>query len=442
MRKLARLIIAFAAATVMLTFVVIWYTSREALPPELRIATGKKGGLYDKLARDFAERLRERTGRPVRVIETAGTEANVGLLRDGGAELALIQTISSTPEGLAGIAPLYPEPVHFIARKGRGIGSLKDLAGKRVALGLEGSGMRQISHTLLTHYDVKNVRDEKEYFGVLDKDPEVDAALATTGWMNPNLEQLLRRADMELLGIDDPEGLAMRNPWLTATTIPRGLYPGKSPVPAEPVRTVALTALLVGRSDASDRLVREALAALYETDLRSKFPAVLSAKAAKDYDAAVMHPSVALYHNPAAGLNRLSQALELISKSKEAMFGVIAFALLIWGWVRRRRDQIAEAADLAQKQQLDDFIARTLTVELEQMDVTDPEQLRPFLRRVTQIKQEALRQLTREKVRGDQLFAIFLSQCAALSEKIQMRMMYGRMSEAADTPWSASPRTP
>ena len=75
------------------------------------------------------------------------------------------------------------------------------------------------------------------------------------------------------------------------------------------------------------------------------------------------------------------------------------------------------------------FHIAEVTVELEQMEVTDPEQLRPFLRRVTQIKQEALRELTSEKVRGDQLFAIFLSQCAALSDKIQMRMIYGRLSE-------------
>jgi hypothetical protein len=155
-----------------------------------------------------------------------------------------------------------------------------------------------------------------------------------------------------------------------------------------------------------------------------------------------MHPSVAMYHNPTAALNRLSQALELISKSREAVFGVIAFVILIWGWLRRRREQAAAAVDQAQKQKLDDFISRTLTVELEQMEVTDPEQLRPFLRKVTQIKQEALRELTSEKVRGDQLFAIFLSQCAALSEKIQMRMVYGRMSEAGDQVWSGSPRTP
>jgi TRAP transporter TAXI family solute receptor len=443
MRKVARLVIAFGAAAVMIGCGIAWYMSHEALPPEIRIAAGQSGGLYHTLAGQLANRLEQRTGRPVRVIESAGTEANVGLLRDGGAELALIQTVSSTPEGVVGVAPLYPEILHFIVRTNSNnpIRSLRDLKEKRVALGLKGSSMRQIAHTVLSHYDVQKVDDRGEYFRALENDSNIVAALATTGWMNPTVETLLHSGQFELIGIDDPEGLAMRQPWFTATTIPRGLYPGNPPVPHEPVRTVSVMALLACGSNASDRLVRETLAALYETDLRSSFPAVLSAKAARDYDAALMHPSVTMYHNPTAALNRLSQALELISKSKEAVFGVIAFGILIWSWVRRRRERIAAAADQAQKQKLDDFIARTLTVELEQMEVTDPEKLRPFLRRVTQIKQEALRELTSEKVRGDQLFAIFLSQCAALSEKIQMRMVYGRMSEAADPSWSGSPRT-
>jgi TRAP transporter TAXI family solute receptor len=442
MRKLTRLITTVAATAVLVVCGLFWYTSHEFLPREIRIAAGKPNGLYDTLARQLARCLHERTGRPVRVLETAGTEENVRLLRDSDAELALIQTVSSTPKGLAGIAPLYPEILHLLARKGKGIRSPKDLEGRRVALGLRGSSMRQISHTVLNHYQVKNVEDAEEYFDVLDTEPGVDAALVTTGWMNPTVERLLQRGDLELIGIDDPDGLALRHPWFTVTTIPRGLYPATPPAPPESVRTVAVTALLASRADASDRLVREALAALYESELRSSFPAVLSAKAAKDFDAAVMHPSVAVYHNPAVALNRLSQWSEVISKSKEAVFGVIAFAVLGWGWMRRRRERIAAAADQAQKQKLDDFIARTLTVELEQMEVTDPEHLRPFLRRVTQIKQEALRELTSEKVRGDQLFAIFLSQCAALSEKIQMRMVYGRMSEAADPAWNGSPHTP
>jgi len=144
----------------------------------------------------------------------------------------------------------------------------------------------------------------------------------------------------------------------------------------------------------------------------------------------VMHPRVAAYHDPAARFVKLTRAMELASKSKEAVFGAGAFAVLVWGWARRRRERRSAEADEAQKRKLDEFIGRTLSVELEQMDVTDPEQLRPFLRRLTHIKQEALHELTSEKVRGDQLFAIFLAQCAALSEKIQMRMLYGRLSGA------------
>ena len=435
MFKLLRILVAIAVSAALIVWGFVWYSSHETLPAEIRIAGGKRDGLYHAFTEHFARRLEERIHRPVRVVETNGSEANVGLLRDGGAELALIQSASLTPEGVSGIAPLFLEPLHFIVRKGRlSDQSPAGLMDKRVALGLHGSSMRQNAYVVLAHYGVslKGVRDEGEHFGALAENSEIDAALVTTGWMNPLLEKLLLRADLELVDIPDPEGLALRHPWFIPTTIPRGLYPGKSPTPPGPVRTVAARALLTGRSDAPDRLVREALAVLYETELRSSFPAVLSAKAAKDYDAAVMHPSVATYHDPSAAFNRLSRAMEVISKSKEALFGVGAFALLIWSALRRRRERIAAALDRAQKQKLEGFIGRTLTVELEQMDVADPEKLRPFLRRVTHIKQEALKELTSEKVRGDQLFAIFLSQCAALSEKIQMRMMYGRLSHTEE----------
>ena len=432
MRKLTHLLIVMAATAVLVVCAVSWYTSRETLPTKLRIAAGKPEGLYHKFALQLAERLKERTGRTVHVIVTDGSDANVKLLGKGGADLAFIQADSLTPEGVAAIAPLFPEPLYFLVRKEKGIHSVADLArpDRRVTLGPKGSGARKNARTVLSHYQVPldKLQDTEEYFGALADDPGLDAAVFTTGWMNPKLEELLQRGDLELVGIADAEGLAARYPWFTTTTIPRGLFAGKSPMPPAPVRTVAVTALLVGRADESDRLVRETLAALYETDLRTAFPAALTAKAAKDYDAAVMHPSVAGYHDPSAALNRLGKALEMISKSKEGLFGAGAFLLFVWGWFRRRREQAAEAADQIQRQKLDAFIGQTLEVELQQMEVTDPEELRPFLRRVTKIKQEALLELTSEKVRGDQLFAIFLSQCAALSEKIQMRMMYGRMS--------------
>lgn len=431
MRKLTYVVIVACAATVLGVCAYSWYRSRDPLPGEIRIAAGKPAGMYHTFAQQLAQRLQARTGRPVRVLETDGSEANVALLREGGAELAFLQAASSSHEGVVGVAPLFPEPLCFLVRRDANIRSLADLPKHKITLGPRGSGARQNAYTLLNHYRVPldQLEDTEQYFSAMATDRTIQAAIFTTGWMNPALEDLLQRGEVELLGIDNGDGLAARYPWFTATTIPCGLYPGTSPRPARPVPTVAVTALLVGRTDTSDRLVRETLAALYETDLRASFPTVLSAKAARDYDATVMHPGVAHYHDPSAALNRAARMLEILGKSKEGLLGVVTFILLLWGWARRRRERTAEAADRLQKDKLEHFIRETLEVEVQQMEVADPEELRPFLRRITRIKQEALRELTSEKVRGDQLFDIFLSQCAALSDKIQMRMLYGRLSE-------------
>jgi TRAP transporter TAXI family solute receptor len=430
MRKLSRIMIGLAAIGVLAVAVYGWYTSRQTLPSRIRIVAGKPGGLNDTFAHDFAQLLQESTGVPVSVEESKGTEENVERLRQGKAELAVFQTHSLPPARIVGIAPLFTERLHFIVRKKRGISKVADLVGKRVALGSKGSGMRQNALTVLAQHglDERDLTDVEEPFGALEADPNLDAAFVTSGWMNPLLKKRLQQNDVELVGIDDTEGLAARHPWFTAATIPPGLYPGKPPAPSASVPTVAVMALLAAREDAPDSLVRAALAVLYETDLRKQFPALLTANTAKSYDAVVMHPEVANYHNPTAGLNRLSGTMDFFVKTKEILLGVLAFTVLAWNWWRRRLERAAAAADEAQKQQLDGFIKQTLEVELEQMDEADPEKLRPFLRRVTAIKQAALRELTSERVRGDQLFAIFLAQCAALSEKIQMRMMYGKMS--------------
>ncbi|MBM3980134.1 MAG: hypothetical protein FJ304_07585 [Planctomycetes bacterium] len=212
--SLMRLRLFVPLAVVMLlagiTYAVVWYTTRETLPSEIRIAAGKKDGLYFTFAEQYAKRLQERTGRPVRVVETAGSEENIGLLRDGGVELALIQTDAPTPSGIAGVAPLFPEPLHFLVRKSKrnDIKSPADLVGRQVALGLKGSGMRHNSATVLSHYDIPANAFEKSdiHFASIATDKNVDAALVTTGWMNPQLEQLIRNDELELLDIPNPGG--------------------------------------------------------------------------------------------------------------------------------------------------------------------------------------------------------------------------------------------
>ena len=210
MRKLTHLIIFMAATAVLIVCVVSWYTSRETLPTKIRIAAGKPEGLYHNFALHLAERLKKRTGRPVDIIVTDGSEENVGLLQNGGADLAFIQADSLTPEGVAAIAPLFPEPLYFLVRKVKKIHSVADLEGRRVTLGPKGSGARKTASTVLNHYQVPldKLQDAEVYFGALADDPTLDAALFTTGFMNPKLEELLKRGDLELVGIANADGLA------------------------------------------------------------------------------------------------------------------------------------------------------------------------------------------------------------------------------------------
>ena len=75
-----------------------------------------------------------------------------------------------------------------------------------------------------------------------------------------------------------------------------------------------------------------------------------------------------------------------------------------------------------QKEHLDDFLMETLTIEREQAKSTDFDQLRGYLDKVTEIKLQAIQELTEEELRGNQEFAIFLGQCSHLIGRIQRKM--------------------
>ena len=81
-----------------------------------------------------------------------------------------------------------------------------------------------------------------------------------------------------------------------------------------------------------------------------------------------------------------------------------------------------------QKERLDAFLDQTLRIERDQMGTDDADVLQRLLDEVTTIKLDALQEFTDEELRGDQSFSIFLMQCANLINKIQIKIMNGRMS--------------
>lgn len=123
---------------------------------DMSILTGKNTGTYFRFGQDIAQVIRKDCGTEIAVKETQGSLANLQRLRhEAHSQLAIVQQDSldylktaagSDPKLLAiarsirYVAPLYSEEVHLVTTKGSGIKKLKDITGKRVAIGEGESG--------------------------------------------------------------------------------------------------------------------------------------------------------------------------------------------------------------------------------------------------------------------------------------------------------------
>jgi hypothetical protein len=310
-------------------------------------------------------------------------------------------------------------------RRASGIHSVRELEGRAVVLGPVGSGMRESAMRILDHYrlDVGKLTSTEHYFQDLASDPSLDAAIITTGMTNPDLVSLMSKGQFDLLPLQDAEALAVRHGYFTRVDVPRSLYNEGPPVPAENVPTVATTAFLASRQDASSLLVDAALDALYQSDMRSELSIMIPEAQARDYPMSRVHPTAQTYHDPYGGLGVLSNVMQFLVAFKELAIAIVAGIYLLWDRWHRIQERESKEEVRAQKEHLDQFLNETVRIERAQMTVEDPKKLREYLDEVTRIKLRALEELTHEDLRGDRLFSIFLMQCSNLIRKIQSKII-------------------
>lgn len=408
----------------LLTSVAGWYFTRDTVPERIRIATGPAGGYYHKVGELLGPALAGSTGKKIELVTTAGSVENVQLLNSRVAELAILQDGSSLPAGVAVVAPLYADVIHVLVRRSCHITSIDGLRGRRVSLGPEGSGMRESALTVVQHYGITadELPDNHRYFGDLANDATLEGAIVTTSYLNSDLRGLIASGEFEILPIGDSQALCIHHPYLSATTIPKGVYDGSPTLPAESVATVCTTAFLATRKEMSGKVVRRALAAIYEQDLKRDLPTLYSLAEARQRTAMSLHPAARSYQDPFAGIDVLSNLLESISAVKELLFALGAGMFLVWNRWQRLRDREERAAVRVLKDRLDELLEQTVRIEQAQIDADDPRRLRTLLDDVTRIKLRAIRELTHESLRGDRMFSIFLLQCGDLAVKIQAKL--------------------
>ena len=264
------LVRATAVVAVVLAAVValLWQFVEPAPPRKVVIATGSASGAYHAVARHYAEHFSE-TGFELVVRETAGSIENYNLLGapDSGVEVAIVQGGTAPVEKerrqeLVALASLYLEPVWVFYRGESGLGRLSQLAGKRIAIGAKGSGMRALALELL---GAGGVLGEQSGTTLVDvggseaakalREGSVDAALFVVSPTAPLLAELMATPGVRLMSFDQAEAYARRFRYLSPITLPRGSLDLSRDLPERDVRLVAPAAVLVARKSVHPAVV-------------------------------------------------------------------------------------------------------------------------------------------------------------------------------------------
>ena len=197
--------ISIAMVVVLLASLGGWLFSLggDRVPRVIRIATAEPGGQYQQFGELLKRNIERSTNGKVRVElrTTAGSAENAKLLKDGEVDLAIVQGGAVPIEEHAVMAPLYPDVLHVVARAEREWSDVRELSGRRVILGKEGSGMLESADQVLAYFELDPSERIQSYFASLASDPGLDGAIITSGILNPELRDLLGTGEFSLLAV-------------------------------------------------------------------------------------------------------------------------------------------------------------------------------------------------------------------------------------------------
>ena len=248
---------------------------------KVTLATGGTSGTYYAVGGAMQSVLNSKlTMSDLTVESTGASKANVNLITDGEAEMAILQsdvvsyahtgtnTFAETgvEDSALWVAGLYNETVQIIATKD--ITDVSQLKGKTVCMGDVGSGTRVNAEQVLAAYgmtadDVNAVSGSFQDGVDGIKDGKVDAAFTVAGAPTTAITDLATTNEFNMLSLTD-EALSYIGenfPFLVQDNLPAGTYNGID----QETKCVAVQAALVASKDVSEDVVYELLKTMFDS---------------------------------------------------------------------------------------------------------------------------------------------------------------------------------
>ncbi|ADB58365.1 TAXI family TRAP transporter solute-binding subunit [Archaeoglobus profundus] len=261
-------------------------TTPVATTPEvyhLTILTGGAAGTYYPIGGAMANIINKYVyvdGVEATAVTSGASVANARKLGSGEAELALLQNdiayyayhgiemFKDNPiKNIRGIATLYPEVIQIVTLKDKGIRTIYDLKGKKVAVGAPGSGTAVDALQILeaaginesnTHFEYLNFKEVADAL----KDGTIDAGFIVAGVPTSAVMELASVRDVYIVEVPDEiyEKLKEKYPFYTQYIIPAETYKGLD----KDVKSVAVMAMLATREDIPKDIIYKVTKAIFE----------------------------------------------------------------------------------------------------------------------------------------------------------------------------------
>lgn len=280
-------------------------------------ASGGTSGTYYPVASAIAQVWGDSVeGLTVDVQATGASAENLNLLKNGDAEIAIVQNdvmyyANTATEGFANAEPnegfltlgtVYPEVCQLVVAGDSDIYSVADLKGKAVSIGAMGSGVESNAKQILqaAGLSVEDIQVQNLDFAESAnaiKDGAIVAAFVTAGTPTTAVTELATTNNIRVLSLGDDviASLCDAYSFYTPFTIPADVYNAEADT-----QTVAVKATIVVKADMDEELVYNMTKGLFENldavaEAHAK-GAEMSLNGAVEGVSVPLHPGAAKYY--------------------------------------------------------------------------------------------------------------------------------------------------
>ncbi|MCX8145032.1 MAG: ABC transporter substrate-binding protein [Azovibrio sp.] len=248
-----------------------------APPRHLVLTTGREDGAYYTFAKRYQE-IFARNGIELEIRTSSGSLENLKRLQAGEADIAFVQggDYAEAGEGLLSLGSVFYEPIWVFVRGRQPPDRLTALAGWRIGIGQEGSGVRALASQLLAANELSLAQRHAISLGGLEaaealQQGRLDALFVIAAPEAPIVQVLLRSPGIQVMSFAQAEAYRRQFPYLSRLILPEGGVDLVRNYPPRDTQLLATTANLVVRDDLHPALLTLMLNAAREVHGGSGF---------------------------------------------------------------------------------------------------------------------------------------------------------------------------